>query len=312
MNELMKRINHFNPYAIWFIFGLSLITITLDFINSDYGFVIIIYMLFLMETLYFNYRNKEYIKMTNNVENVFRDNILVLGAVYIFISAITIMTNEYYIIYDVIPLLTVMFGGFAILYDLFISGKKEQKFTYLAIDLISAMVMIQLLNSASNYYSYGYLPEIVIIPIIPVILATIAFMVLCMKRHLIKYNMNIKELIIGLIAALFLVIVVNILIIEIRYSSSMLIFAKLPIILIVLTVNFYLANLLWDLSVCEMVSSSKDFLINAMTLISVIMTAASIFQVMMLGEFVLELVVCLLMMLSVLIIRKSRGLNVWI
>ncbi len=307
MNELIKRISHFNPYAIWFVFGLSLLTITSDLVSSSSGFVIMIYMLLVIETLYINYRNKEYIKMTNNVENVFRDNIILLGSSYIIIAVIILITKDSYIIFDSIAFLTTIFGGFVIANDILILGKKEQKFTYLMIDFMSGIAMINLLQFPYYYYfEQGFWI------MIPIVLATILFMVLCIKREKIKYNINFKEMIVGLIVMLLQILILTVLTGEIRFSTPMLIFAKLPIILVLLTVNFYLANILWDVNIREMVSSSKHFVIDVLTLTTMLITITYILQSIMSQYYVLELVICIMMGISVLIIRKSRGLDVWI
>ncbi len=301
MKERIKIINHFNPYAIWFVLAIVLPSFLIVVNGYPIDIQLFIFSFFVIETLFFNFRQREYIRLTNSEVEVLKSNVVLIGSMIIYILVISLGYTGFWNVLNVIQFGITGLLIYLIMYDVYITEKKQNKYTFLVINTI-------MLISIFTFNRYLYTELISIIMLLFVIGVIIYY---GLNRENIRMQMNRSEAVITLLLTFGLYILTT----SYAYSiSSSLIFGsiKLMILAIVFMVNIWIIDLIWETKLKQKFKSNNDFFLNVLSLISLALMGYNLIQIFGNPFAMRALLITVIIYICLMIVRRRRGLNVWL
>lgn len=301
VKERIKIINHFNPYAIWFVLAIVLPSFLIVVNGYPIGIQLFIFSFFVIETLFFNFRQREYIRLTNSEVEVLKSNVVLIASMIIYISIISLGYTGFWETLSILIFGITVLLLYLIMYDVYITEKKQNKHTFLVINTIMLISIFTF-----NRYLYEYLISIIMLLFM---LGVIVYYGL--NRENIRMQMNRSEAVITLLLTFGLYILTT----SYAYSiSSSLIFGsiKLMILAIVFMVNIWIIDLIWETKLKQKFKSNNDFFLNVLSLISLALMGYNLIQIFGNPFAMRALLITVIIYICLMIVRRRRGLNVWL
>ncbi len=320
MKKYIDYLKHFNPIAILFIGGGLVLTLLMLITNLYIIDIIFIKLILLLEMIFISFHYRHYIKQTKSENDIFKMNYLILLLFTIMIIALLYspqMRGYGYLVGDSKILISYLF-----IYDCYFNWNHKKRNLFILIDICLALLRIVVLNISyiTNYnYDFSIIALLIILS-----MWYLVSLIYVLKREKITYMISNKELIVTIISAVIIYNITTILGFSLYNQqyywgivyeiSTRLIIIKVITIFVLITVNIYYGQYIWEEIFVRKFNLQKNLLLNVITIVSCGLGLSKLINGIIYQSWIYTsgFVISLIMIIAVLIIRKKRGQNVWL